>query len=106
MYRHKVKLGIYGSACVVFPSLRVVDFWTLFTHTVLDKDNFGLILRRLAFAVVSTSVKGSQVFFMNQWLPGPQVFRWARFEFFRKFAEIFANEYLSTPTPAINCSAV
>jgi hypothetical protein len=29
-----------------------------------------------------------------------------RFEFFRKFAEIFANEYLSpvSTTPAINCS--
>jgi hypothetical protein len=36
--------------------------------------------------------------------PGPQVFHWGRFEFFRKYAEIFANEYLSTP--AINCSAV
>jgi hypothetical protein len=31
---------------------------------------------------------------MNQCLPGPQVFHWGRFEFFRKFAEIFA-------TPAI-----
>ncbi len=44
-----------------------------------------------------------QVFFMNQCPPGPQVFRWGRFEFFRKFAEIFANEYLS---PVLNCSAV
>jgi hypothetical protein len=44
-----------------------------------------------------------QVFFMNQCPPGPQVFHWGRFEFFRKFAEIFANESL---TPAINCSAV
>jgi hypothetical protein len=33
-----------------------------------------------------------QVFFMNQCPPGPQVFQWGRFEFFRKFAEIFANE--------------
>jgi hypothetical protein len=32
---------------------------------------------------------------MNQCPPGPQVFHWGRFEFFRKFAEIFANEYLS-----------
>ncbi len=32
-----------------------------------------------------------QVFFMNQCPPGPQVFHWGRFEFFRKFAEIFAN---------------
>jgi hypothetical protein len=49
-----------------------------------------------------------QVFFMNQCPPGPQVFHWGRFEFFRKFAEIFANEYLSpvSLTPAINCSAV
>jgi hypothetical protein len=45
---------------------------------------------------------------MNQCPPGPQVFHWGRFEFFRKFAEIFANEYLSqvSTTPAINCSEV
>jgi hypothetical protein len=28
---------------------------------------------------------------MNQCPPGPQVFQWSHFEFFRKFAEIFAN---------------
>jgi hypothetical protein len=28
---------------------------------------------------------------MNQCPPGPQVFHWGRFEFFQKFAEIFAN---------------
>ena len=28
---------------------------------------------------------------MNQCPPGPQVFHWGRFEFFRKFTEIFAN---------------
>ncbi len=33
--------------------------------------------------------------FMNQCPQGPQVLHWGRFEFFRKFAEIFANEYLS-----------
>jgi hypothetical protein len=45
---------------------------------------------------------------MNQCPPGPQVFHWGRFEFFRKFAEISVNEYLSavSTTPAINCSAV
>ncbi len=47
-----------------------------------------------------------KVFFMNQCPPGPQVFHWGRFEFFRKFSEIFANEYLISLTPAINCSAV
>jgi hypothetical protein len=30
---------------------------------------------------------------MNQCPPGPQAFHWGRFEFVRKFAEIFANEY-------------
>jgi hypothetical protein len=30
---------------------------------------------------------------MNQCPPGPQVFHWGRFEFFRKFVEIFVNEY-------------
>jgi hypothetical protein len=30
---------------------------------------------------------------MNQCPPGPQVFHWGRFEFFRNFSEIFANEY-------------
>jgi hypothetical protein len=32
-----------------------------------------------------------QVFFVNQCPPGPQVFHWSLFEFFRKFVEIFAN---------------
>jgi hypothetical protein len=44
-----------------------------------------------------------QVFFMNLCPPGPQVFHWSRSEFFRKFADIFANYCL---TPVINCSAV
>ncbi len=30
---------------------------------------------------------------MNQCPPGPQVFHWSHFEFFRKFAEIFANYF-------------
>ncbi len=40
--------------------------------------------------------------------PGPKVFHKGRFEFFRKFAEIFANECLSpvSTTPAISCSPV
>jgi hypothetical protein len=53
-------------------------------------------------AYMSIGVKGSltrdfrlQVFFMNQCPPGPQVFHWGHNEFFRKFAEIFANEYFS-----------
>ena len=57
------------------------------------------------------SLKGSlkrdfrlQVIFMNQCPPGPQVFHWGHFEFFQKFTEIFANEYLSPVSliPAIN----
>jgi hypothetical protein len=45
---------------------------------------------------------------MNQCPPGPQVFCWSHFEFFRKFAEIFANYCLPpvSTTPVINCSAV
>ncbi len=45
---------------------------------------------------------------MNQCPPGPQVFRWSHFEFFRRFAEIFANYCLSlvSTTPVINCSVV
>jgi hypothetical protein len=41
---------------------------------------------------------------MNQLPPGPKVFHCGHFEFFRKFAEIFANECLSpvSTTPAIN----
>jgi hypothetical protein len=31
---------------------------------------------------------------MNQCPPGPQVFHRGRFEIFRKFAEIFVNEYV------------
>jgi hypothetical protein len=45
---------------------------------------------------------------MNQCPPGPQVFHGSHFEFFQKFAEIFANYCLSpvSTTPVINCSAV
>jgi hypothetical protein len=39
---------------------------------------------------------------MNHCPPGPQVFNWGRFKFFRKFAEIFANECLSPVSTAIN----
>jgi hypothetical protein len=44
-------------------------------------------------------------FFMNQCPPGPQVFHWGCFEFFRK---IFANECLSpvSTTLAISCLTV
>ena len=48
----------------------------------------------LKFFVVKGSLTRdfrSQFFFMNQCPPGPPVFHWGRFEFFRKFAEIFAN---------------
>jgi hypothetical protein len=44
-----------------------------------------------------------QVFFKNQCPPGPQVFQWGRFYFFRKFAEIFANEY--SPFTGVNDTA-
>ncbi len=41
-------------------------------------------------------------FFINQCPPGLWVFHWDRFEFFRKFAEIIAKEYLTamSTTPA------
>jgi hypothetical protein len=47
-------------------------------------------------------------FFHESVSPRPPVFHWGCFEFFQKFAEIFANEYLSpvSLTPAINCSGV
>ncbi len=55
-------------------------------------------------------VKGSltrefrlQVFFMNQFPSGPQVFRWGRFEFFRKICGDI-REWILTLT--INCLAV
>ncbi len=43
-----------------------------------------------------------QVFFISQWPPGLWVSLWDRFEFFRKFEEIIANECLSpvSTTPA------
>jgi hypothetical protein len=74
----------------------------------------GIYLTTSTFQVqekVHGDLKGSltrdfrlQVFFINHGPPGPQVFHWGRFEFFRKFAEIFANEYLSpvSLTPAKN----
>jgi hypothetical protein len=73
--------------------------------------------QRLTFLIMRErgNFKGSltrdfrlQVFFMNQCPLGPQVFHWSHFEFFRKFAEIFANYCLSpvSTTTVINCSAV
>jgi hypothetical protein len=62
----------------------------------------------------SRGVKGSltrdfrlQVFFMNQCPPDPRVFSWGRVDFFRKFAEIFAKEWLLlvSTMPAINLLA-
>jgi hypothetical protein len=44
-----------------------------------------------------------QVFFMNQCPPGPQVFHWSPFEFFRKFVRYSRINVLS---PVISCSAV
>jgi hypothetical protein len=62
----------------------------------------GLGLSLHILKKTNPSLKGSltrdfrlQVFFMNQCPPGPQVFHWSHFEFFRKFAEIFANYCLS-----------
>ncbi len=40
------------------------------------------------------------VFFMNKFPPSPRVSHWDRFEFFRKFAEIFASQ--GAP-PVANC---
>ncbi len=44
-----------------------------------------------------------QVFFVNQCPPGPWIWIWDRFDFFRKFAEIIANGCCSavSTTPAI-----
>jgi hypothetical protein len=44
------------------------------------------------------------VFFMNQFPPSPWVYHWVRFEFFRKFAEIFAAQGLPpvSTTPVAN----
>ncbi len=48
------------------------------------------------------------VFFMNQFPPGPRVFHLDRFEFFRKFAEIFASQGAPpvSTTPVANFSTI
>jgi hypothetical protein len=48
------------------------------------------------------------VFFMNQFPPSPRVFHLDRFEFFRKFAEIFASQGAPpvSTTPVANLSTV
>jgi hypothetical protein len=51
---------------------------------------------------------------MNQFPPSPRVFRKGLFEFFRKFAEIFASQGAPSAanlppvstTPAANCSTI
>ncbi len=45
---------------------------------------------------------------MNQFPPGPRVFHLDRFEFFRKFAEIFASQGASpvSTTPVANFSTI
>ncbi len=105
----------------IYDPCEVITKATLFSsiiclEKILAPENRALVLtiRRLQIFLVHF-LKGSltrdfrlQVSFMNQWPPGPQVFHWGRFEFFQKFAEIFANEYLSpvSLTPAINCLVV
>jgi hypothetical protein len=54
-------------------------------------------MNRQARTVDTVLVKVSRdflllVFFMNQFVPHPRVFHLDRFEFFRKFAEIFASQ--------------
>ncbi len=48
------------------------------------------------------------VFFMNQFPPSPRVFHLDRFEFFRKFAEIFASQGAPpvSTTPVANFSTI
>ncbi len=48
------------------------------------------------------------VFFMNQFPPSPRVFHLDRFEFFRKFAEIFASQGAQpvSTTPVANFSSI
>ncbi len=48
------------------------------------------------------------VFFMNQFPPSPRVLQLNRFEFFRKFAEIFASQDAPpvTTTPVANFSTI
>ncbi len=69
-------------------------------------------LQELAYVIIKqyNYLKGSltrdfrlQVFFMNQCPPGPHVFHWSHFDFFRKFVEIFANYCLSpvSTTPVV-----
>jgi hypothetical protein len=47
------------------------------------------------------------VFFMNQFSPSPRVFHLDRFEFFRKFAEIYASQGAPpvSTTPAAKIAA-
>ena len=48
------------------------------------------------------------VFFMNQFPPSPRVFHLDRFEFFRKFAEIFASQGAPpvSATPVANFATI
>jgi hypothetical protein len=79
----------------------------------LDVNSFSLIHQSLRFHGVTDNGdhKGTvsrdfllQVFFMNQFPPYPRVFHLDRFEFFRKFAEIFASQGAPpvSATPAAN----
>ncbi len=46
------------------------------------------------------------VFFMNQFPPSPRVFHSDCFEFFRKFAEIFAEIFASQGAPPVSTTPV
>jgi hypothetical protein len=70
-----------------------VEYWNNSSHGQNLRSTLGQ-----AEPIAQYFVKGSltrdfrsRFFFMNQCPPGPQVFHWGRFEFFRKCAEIFAN---------------
>ncbi len=95
----------------IFVSLLIVYFASLSSYwSVLlacEKDIFGIEAKKFCFLFASFPFKGSltrdfrhHIFFINQCPPGPWVL--GPFRFFRKFAEIFANECLSavSMTPA------
>ena len=89
--------------CTVSVCLYTGPLEILWTHLTL----FVIQLIMLYFKGSLTRDFRLQVFFMNQCPPGPQVFHWGGFVFFsQKFAEIFANEYLSPVSPPINYSTV
>jgi hypothetical protein len=95
---------VNSQSFMIYPQIANIQISTKYCTTLSQNSNKSRLFKTIFVSCTFEShllylcFKGSltrdfrlQVFFMNQCPPGPQVVHLSLFEFFRKFAEIFAN---------------